>query len=116
MSSGSQAEFYHSKVWKDLRKTIWIKQNLLCNRCHRPVYVDGISDYIPKEKRLIGIVHHKEYLNESNIDDKNITLDRDKLEGLCIDCHNREHNKVESVRENYFFDPDGNLKKIEGGM
>ncbi len=117
MSYGLRKEFYHSKAWQDTRKTIWLKQNLLCNRCHRPVYVSGISEYIPKEKRLVGIVHHKQYLNESNIGDSNITLGTNNLEGLCIDCHNKEHDAAASVlRENYMFDMEGNLIQKEGGI
>ena len=110
MSYGNRYRFYQSKAWKDARKTIWLKQNLLCNRCHRPVYVDGISDYIPKGKRLIGIVHHKEYLNENNLSNQYITLGVDNLEGLCIECHNKEHdNQTGVLRKNYMFDEEGNL-------
>ena len=89
MSYGIRKEFYNSKLWRTIRKNIWLKQNLLCARCGKPVYVDGISDYIPKENRTTGIVHHKEYLNDTNITDDNITINEDNLEGLCIDCHNK---------------------------
>ena len=61
MSYGIRREFYNSKAWQDVRKTVWLRQNLLCNRCHKPVYVDGISEYIPKGQRRTGIVHHKIY-------------------------------------------------------
>ena len=56
MSYGIRRNFYNSKSWKTVRKNIWIKQNLLCNRCHKPVYVDGLSEWVPKNKRRIGIV------------------------------------------------------------
>ena len=114
MSYGIRKDFYNSKAWQDVRKTIWLKQNLLCARCHKPVYVDGISDYLPKEKRVIGIVHHKEYLNDINVNDKNITLNPDNLEGLCKDCHEKEHNKGMSVRKDYYFDENGNLLSVGG--
>ena len=114
MSYGIRKDFYNSKAWQDVRKTIWLKQNLLCNRCHRPVYVDGISEYIPKGQRRTGIVHHKIYLDESNIDDKGITLGEDNLEGLCKECHEKEHTKGQCTRDNYYFDEDGNLKTIGG--
>lgn len=104
-------KFYKSKAWNDVRKIIWLKQNLLCNRCHKPVYVDGISEYIPKDKRVKGIVHHKEYISDSNINDINITLNQDNLEGLCIDCHNKEHITTQSTRQEYKFDELGNLIK-----
>lgn len=104
-------KFYKSRAWEDVRKTIWLKQNLLCNICHRPVYVDGISDYIPKDKRLKGIVHHIEHITDSNINDMSITLNKDNLEGLCIDCHNRIHNTKQPTRQEYEFDEEGNLIK-----
>ena len=109
MSYGVRKEFYNSRVWKDVRKTVWLKQNLLCARCLKPVYVDGISDWIPKENRRTGIVHHKEYLNDTNIEDDDITLNEDNLEGLCIECHNKEHMTSDVTRKGYTFDENGNL-------
>lgn len=103
--------FYYTKTWKQVRKTIWLKQHLLCNRCHRPVYVDGISQYIPKDKRLKGIVHHKQHLNNNNINNDNITLGEDNLEGLCVECHNKEHFDT-STRKDVKFDDDGNLIRL----
>ena len=111
MSYGARRKFYNSKVWQDVRKNVWLKQNLLCNRCHKPVYVDGISDYIPKEKRVIGIVHHIEYLNDYNVYDTNITINTDNLEGLCKECHEKEHDRPQSIRNDYMFDENGNLIK-----
>ena len=102
-------EFYQSKAWKQVRKNIWLKQNCLCARCHRPVYVNGISNYIPKEDRLKGIVHHKIYLDNNNVYDDNITLNEDNLEGLCIDCHNQEHFTSLVTRSDVMFDEEGNL-------
>lgn len=114
MSYGIRKQFYQSKAWKDVKKSVWLKQNLLCNRCHKPVYVDGISDFIPKEYRRTGIVHHKVYLTESNINDMNVSLDINNLEGLCKDCHEKEHNKGASVRSDYYFDENGNLLSVGG--
>ena len=105
----SRIDFYKSTAWKRVRKNIWLKQNLLCARCHKPVYVDGLSEWIPKEKRTKGIVHHKEYITDLNVYDDNITLNEDNLEGLCIDCHNEEHFKQQSTRDGYMFDEYGNL-------
>ena len=102
-------KFYDSKAWKTVRKQVWLEQHLLCNRCHRAVYVDGLSQYIPKEKRLKGIVHHKEYLSDDNINSKEKTIGRYNLEGLCIDCHNKEHFSSDATRKNIMFDEDGNI-------
>lgn len=113
MSYGNRYKFYQSKAWKDVRKTIWLKQNLLCAICHKPVYVDGISEYIPKANRRTGIVHHKEYLDDINVYDINITLNPDNLIGVCKDCHEKIHNSNTSTRKDYIFDEDGNLKRVE---
>ena len=106
MRSYDRKDIYHSKAWGKIRKTIWIQQGCLCNRCGRPVYVDGLTDWIPKDKRLIGIVHHKEYLTNTNYTDDSIAYGTDNLEGLCIDCHNKEHNDT-SVRKDLMFDENG---------
>lgn len=103
-------KFYQTKAWKSVRKNIWIKQSCLCARCHKPVYVDGLSNKnIPKDKRTKGIVHHKVYLTDDNFADISISLNEELLEGLCIDCHNNEHFKLEVVRRDVAFDSEGNL-------
>lgn len=109
MSYGIRRKFYNSKAWNNVRKAVWLKQNLLCARCNKPVYVDGISKYLPKEKRRIGIVHHKIFLNNSNIDDKNITLNIDNLEGVCKECHENIHHQNDIIRKDLMFDEEGNV-------
>lgn len=113
MSYGIRKDFYNSKAWKTVRKNIWLKQNLLCSRCHKPVYVDGISEWLPKEKRRIGIVHHKIYLDNTNVYDMNITLNENNLEGVCKECHEQEHHQDVAVRKDFMFDDNGNLIKKE---
>ena len=109
MSYGVRKDFYNSKLWKQVRKNIWIKQNLLCANCYKPVYVDGLSDYIPKENRRTGIVHHKIWLDNNNIMDDNITIDENNLIGVCLDCHNRIHSGSSSIRKEFEFDEEGNI-------
>ena len=105
-------KFYQTKAWKSVRRNVWIKQSCLCARCGKPVYVDRLSDKnIPKEKRVKGIVHHKIYLTDINFTDINISSNEDLLEGLCIDCHTKEHFKSEVVRSDVTFDCEGNLVK-----
>lgn len=111
MSYGLRKDFYNSKAWKQVRKNVWLKQNLLCGICNRPVYVDGISEWIPKESRRTGIVHHKEFLNDLNVYDDAIALDENNLIGVCKDCHEKEHHKDISTRIGYEFDEYGNLVK-----
>lgn len=109
MSYGVRKDFYQSKAWKDCKKEVWLKQNLLCGICNRPVYVDGISQYIPKQYRRTGIVHHKEHLNDTNIYDDNVTLNINNLIGVCKECHEKEHHTDIAVRKGYTFDEFGNL-------
>ena len=111
MSYGLRKNFYNSKAWKVVRKNVWLKQQLLCNRCHKPVYVDGISKWIPKQQRRTGIVHHKIYLDDINVNDINVTLNIDNLEGICKECHEKEHHSDEVTRNGVTFDEDGNLIK-----
>ena len=112
MSYGIRKDFYHSKVWNQVRKNIWLKQNLLCAICSKPVYVDGISDYIPKEYRRTGIVHHIEHLDNINVYDDNITLNENNLIGVCKDCHEELHHQDIAKRKDYVFDDDGNITKV----
>lgn len=109
MSYGIRQDFYQSKLWKRCKKEVWLKQNLLCAKCNKPVYVDGISEWIPKEKRRTGIVHHIEHLNDINVYDENVSINIDNLIGLCKDCHEKEHHTDISTRNGYSFDEYGNL-------
>lgn len=109
MSYGARADFYHSKAWKQVRKNVWLKQNCLCAICNKPVYVDGISEYIEKGSRRIGIVHHKEHLNDTNLYDDSITLDENNLVGVCKECHEKIHHIDVVTRAEYQFDENGGL-------
>lgn len=109
----TRLEFYNSKTWKRNRVAYAISRNCICERCGRPVYVSGINEALPKNKRLRYIVHHKKHLNESNITDVNVSLDWNNLELLCIECHNIEHTE-KPTREELTFNQAGQLvKRIE---
>lgn len=85
-----------------------ISRQCICERCGRPVYVSGVNDTLPKNKRLRYIVHHKIYLTDENVNDDSIAYDWNNLELLCIDCHTTEHHE-QPTREGLMFDGDGNL-------
>lgn len=68
-------KFYNSKQWDKTRTAYKLYRYGLCERCGKPGY----------------IVHHKCYINMSNIYDTNVTLNFENLELLCLDCHNKEH-------------------------
>lgn len=112
MSYGVRQKFYKSKLWQQVKNNVWLKQSCLCAICGRPVYVSGISEYLPKEKRTTGIVHHKEHLTETNIFDENITINEDNLIGVCKWCHEHKcHNECKAKRDTIDFDENGNVIK-----
>lgn len=90
-------KFYKSKQWLLIREIVILNQHGLCNKCG--------------EAKLIE-VHHKEKLTQENINDPNITLNIDNLEGLCRDCH-FEHHRLEYEKvitpDGITFDDEGNL-------
>lgn len=66
-------------------------------------YIDTESANVADN--LGEIVHHKNYINISNIYEPSITMSFDNLELLCLDCHNKEHIAT--------FDEAGNIKPRE---
>lgn len=114
MSYGVRKDFYKSKAWKNCKQEVWLRQNLLCGICYKPVYVDGLSPYLPKEKRRTGIVHHITHLDDINVYDDNIALNIDNLIGVCKECHEHVcHNLDISIRKEFMFDENGNVIKRE---
>ena len=104
------SSFYKSKLWKQVRKSYALSKYCLCERCGKPVYVDGITEYIDKEHRIKGIVHHKIHLNLDNYTDDSIAYDFNNLELLCIEDHNKEHFESNgAIRDGYNFDEEGNI-------
>ena len=70
--------FYNSKQWRDTQRVYKQSKFGICERCGQPRGT---------------IVHHKIHLDETNIDNPDITLNFANLELVCIDCHNAEHIK-----------------------
>lgn len=93
-------KFYHSKSWKQCRESYLASKYGLCERC-----LDK-GELVPAV-----IVHHKVYLNEENINDPNVALNHKNLECVCQTCHQREHFADEAVRDDVYFDSNGNLMK-----
>lgn len=87
-------EFYNSKAWRDVSTAYMTSHFYLCERCGNPA----------------TICHHKTYLNASNISDPNISLNPDRLECLCQDCHNKEHTLRRTITR---FDDDGNIVGVK---
>lgn len=108
-------KFYDSKLWKDVKKAVWLRQNCLCAKCNKPVYVSGISDVkIDRRNKITGIVHHITPINEENFSDDNITINYDNLVGLCLSCHTSVHHPNNCIKEGYMFDENGMIVKSDG--
>ena len=91
--------FYDSPSWQNCRKSYIAKRiqidGGLCESCHQ---------------RIGYIVHHKEAINESNVNNVNVTLNHDNLQYVCKYCHDRMENhfvKERGTKVRYLFDKNG---------
>lgn len=75
-------DFYFTKQWRELCHLLKIQRGHKCERCGK-----NILDL----SYLIG--HHKVELTMDNVTDPNISLNPEKIEIICQDCHNREHRR-----------------------
>ena len=91
--------FYDSPAWQACRKGYIAKRikedGGLCEACH---------------DRAGYIVHHKIMIDESNINNVNVTLNYDNLQYVCKRCHDRMENhfvRSRGVQVRYVFDENG---------
>lgn len=92
--------FYKSKAWEDCRYSFLQSKCFICERCGGAAV----------------IAHHKIRLTPENINNPNITLNWEKLEALCQDCHNEEHHGMDVTAEGLMFDEHGDLVKKDGRL
>jgi hypothetical protein len=83
-------KFYCTQAWQDLSYNSKIAAGGKCSRC------GYIAD---KMSELIG--HHKIELTEDNVDDPNISLNRENIEVICQQCHNKQHRRFGSKQNVY---------------
>lgn len=92
-------KFYKSKVWRDVRQTILMRDSYLCQHCGKPA----------------SEVHHIKHLTEDNIYDPSVALNPDNLVSLCWSCHRAEHKaddgmgRILAEQNPYIFDENGML-------
>lgn len=76
--------FYKSKEWEKFRNIVIndsiIDGHVRCAHCGKSIVA-----------RYDTIVHHKQELNEANVNDYNISLNPANVEVICFNCHNKEH-------------------------
>ncbi len=95
----AQQKFYNSKKWRKLSEVYKDYKDNKCERCGNDV-------------ELSKIVHHKIHLDDTNINDANITMNFDNLELVCRTCHNQEHFAKQPSAESKF-DCDGDLIEFQ---
>ena len=76
-------KFYQSREWKNLRKSVMLEQDGLCQECLRQGYYKAgkIADHIIELK-----------------DDWDKRLDKDNIEILCHSCHNKKTKEEQKRR------------------
>ncbi|CEG28090.1 HNH endonuclease [Bacillus sp. B-jedd] len=91
-------KFYDSKEWKQLREHIRKRDNYECQECKRQgrVSVD-MNEYSEraKRKKIALVVHHIQELEKH----PELALTEDNLETVCVECHNKEHGRDFSAKE-----------------
>jgi 5-methylcytosine-specific restriction endonuclease McrA len=93
-------KFYESRTWQQVRDSVYSEQHGICQRCNNK---NGAGE----------IVHHKIHLNRKNINDVNITLNKNNLELLCRVCHALEHEGVSATSQWLLFNEQGELISYE---
>ncbi|WP_411736085.1 HNH endonuclease [Paenibacillus sp. M2] len=86
-------KFYDSGDWKRLRAEVKQRDNYECQMCKRNGLVSiDTNEYSEsaRRKKIQLVVHHIKELE----DHPDLALDIDNLETVCVDCHNREHDRV----------------------
>lgn len=82
-----QIKFYNSKRWKLLRDEVRQERHMRCDSCHRLIKGKSICDHIIE-------------VSPTNYEDERITLNKDNLQLLCIECHN-----TKTFYETQYFEP-----------
>ncbi|WP_093046517.1 HNH endonuclease [Thalassobacillus cyri] len=73
-------KFYQSKAWRDLRTAALKRDNYECQECKRQGRVEPAQN-----------VHHIKEVKQF----PQLALILDNLEAICINCHNKEHKRLE---------------------
>ena len=101
--------FYKSKAWQDVRGYVMDRAHGLCERCA------ARGELVPAE-----VVHHTTPLTPENVGDPEISLNPERLQALCHDCHTEVHqalgigamNGKKAQEPRVRFDEEGNVIRI----
>ena len=93
-------KFYDSWSWRKLSKQIKQRDNYECQRCKKDgrVSIDDptLQSDTANRKKIQLVVHHKKELE----DHPELALEVGNLETICVDCHNKEHNRFFERKQN----------------
>lgn len=84
-------KFYRTGDWNRLRQHALERDNYECQQCKREgkVHVDSIK--VQGERKNVALnVHHKYEIEHY----PQLALVLDNLETVCLNCHNKLHNRV----------------------
>lgn len=90
--------FYQSKVWQDTSRSVKRDANYICVKCN---------------DRPAEIAHHIIWLTPQNINDINITLNKNNLMAVCRECHAIIHEGVNSTIDGFGFNERGELVEVK---
>ncbi len=87
-------DFYNSKAWKETSESVKSDSNYICVKC---------------KIRPAEIAHHIIWLTPLNINDVNITLNKDNLMAVCRECHAVIHEGTSCTIDGLVFNERGEL-------
>ncbi|MEE3951650.1 HNH endonuclease [Peribacillus frigoritolerans] len=84
-------KFYKSGAWDKLRLRALERDNHECQQCKREGRVQGDSVKVEGERKGVELnVHHKYEIEQY----PKLALVLDNLETLCLNCHNKIHDRI----------------------
>lgn len=92
----NRLKFYRTKAWRMKRKEILERDGYECVHCK----ANGLfTIYEQREdgKKLLEIDHIKELETHPHL-----KLDNNNLQTLCVDCHNKKHNRFQSKKNEWY--------------
>ncbi len=91
-------DFYNSKIWRDTADSVKADNNYMCAKCG---------------ERPAEIVHHIVWLTPKNINDVNITLNKENLMPVCRECHAIIHEGASATVDGLVFNEKGELIEVK---
>lgn len=89
IATGEEWRFYKSRQWLELRNRVLEKHHNECQEClQRGKYTRAKVVHHVNEVKNRPDLALNEYYTDGNGEQ------RENLKALCIECHNKEHNRI----------------------